>query len=143
MDKSEQIFASGVSPSGDAWTLGWQSDDHEGPGITWLRVTSPDGRTHKGGYGSPSISSHSPVSIYSGSADHLPNGAILRVASDATGLEVTTSDGVTQSLDLVQHPAHEGALVAALVYPRETSIRSVRVVDPGSGRDVPIAGAQV
>lgn len=99
--------------------------------------------THKGGYGSPSISAHSPVSVYTGSADHVPNGAILRVASGATSLEATTSDGVARSLELVPHPAHENALVAALVYPRGTSIRSVRVVDPWSARDVPITGAQV
>jgi hypothetical protein len=136
MDRSEQVFARGVSPSGDAWILGWQADKHAG--ITWLRVTTPAGRTHKGGYGSPSISPHSPVSMYTGSADHVPNGAILRVASGATSLEFTTSDGITQTLDLHPHPAHEGARVAALVYPRGTNIVSVRVVDPRSAHDVSV-----
>ena len=141
MNSSEQIFAEGVSPDGDVWKLGWQA---EGPfGITWLRVTTPAGHTHKGGYGSPSLHPDSPMSMYSGSADDVPNGAILRVATGATGLEVTTSDGRTQTLDLVQHPAHEGALVAALVYPRGTSIMSVRVVHPLGGQDVPINQAQV
>ncbi|WP_343991370.1 hypothetical protein, partial [Terrabacter terrae] len=87
MDRDEQVFAEGVSPSGDTWRLGWQPDDHSG--ITWLRITTPDGNTHKGGYGSPSISSHTPVSIYTGSADHVPNGAIIRVPTGATALEVT------------------------------------------------------
>jgi hypothetical protein len=140
---NEQVFARGVSASGDSWSLGWQSDELPGPGVTWLRITTPEGHTHKGGYGSPSIAAHSPVSVYTGSADHVPNGAILRVATGATSLEVTTSDGVTRSLELVPHPAHENALVAVLVYPPETTIRSVRVVDPWSARNVPITGAQV
>jgi len=137
MDRDEQIFAEGVSPGGDAWRLGWQPDDHNG--ITWLRITTPDGHTHKGGYGSPSISSHTPVSIYTGSADQVPNGAIIRVPTGATGLEVTTSDGRTQTVNLVQHPAHEGALVGAFLYPHGTDIGSVRVIDQGGRHDVPIS----
>lgn len=141
MDSMEQIFAEGVSSSGEAWTLGWQGGDDQG--VTWLRVATSDGHTHKGGYGSPSISSDSPVSMYSGSADHVPNGAILRVASGTTSLEVTTSDGVTQVPDLVGHPAHKGALVAALVYPRGTRVRSVTVVSQAGRHEVPITQPQV
>lgn len=141
MDSSEQVFAEGITPGGDSWTLGWQPEGQWG--ITWLRVTTPDGHTHKGGYGSPSISTDSPVSMYSGSADDVPNGAILRVGAGATGLQVTTSDGVTQTLQLVPHPAHEGAIVAALVYPRGTHIMSVHVDHPSNGRDVPITHPQV
>src|SRR6476660_2923090 len=115
MDTREQIFAPGVSTHGDAWTPGWQPDD--GWGITWLRVTTPDGHSHKGGYGSPSISPDSEVSVYTSSRDGVPNGAILRVGEGATALHVTTSDGLTQPVNLVPHPAHEGALVAAVVYP--------------------------
>lgn len=141
MDRTEQIFAAGTSPSGDAWSLGWDGDEHEG--VTWLRVTTPDGHTHKGGYGSPSISSKSPVSMYSGSADNVPKGAILRVASGVTALEATTSDGITQTLELVEHPVHKGALVAAVVYPQGTSVTSVSVVDRAGHRELPITQAQV
>lgn len=136
MDRNEQIFAEGVSPTGDTWRLGWQPDEHDG--ITWLRITTPDGYTHKGGYGSPSISAHSAVSIYTGTADHVPNGAILRLRDGATDLEVTTSDGCIQTVDLVQHPAHAGALVGALIHPHGTTIASVRVTDRRGRHDVPI-----
>jgi hypothetical protein len=135
MDRDEQIFAEGVSPSGETWRLGWQPDDHDG--ITWLRVTSPDGHTHKGGYGSPSLSPHSPVSIYIGSADNVPNGAIIRVPSGATGLEVTTSDGRIQTVTLVQHPVHQ-ALVGACIYPRGTAVTAIRVTNQTGRHDVPI-----
>jgi len=141
MDSNEQIFASGVSLGGDTWRLGWEGDDQEG--ITWLGITTPGGHTHKGGYGSLSLSTDSAVSVYSGSADHVPNGAILRVRSEATALEVSTSDGVTQVLDLVEHPAHEGASVAALIYPRGTKITSVLLVDEAGRRTVRITQPQV
>lgn len=137
----EQVFAEGIAPSGDAWILSWTGDDREG--VTWLRVTTPDGHTHKGGYGSASIHPNSPLSMYTGSADNVPNGGILRVATGALGLVVTTSDGLTQALDLVPHPAHEGALVAALVYAPGTSIVSIRVVDADGGREVSITQPQV
>lgn len=140
MDSNEQIFASGVSSSGATWRLSWEGVELKG--FTWLAITTPDGHTHKGGYGEFSLSG-SAVSVYSGSADHVPNGAILRVSSDAIALEASTSDGVTQVLDLVEHPAHQGASVAALIYPPGTSITSVLLSDEAGQRTVPITQRQV
>lgn len=141
MDSNEQIFASGVSSSGDTWKLSWEGDELKG--ITWLGITTPDGHTHKGGYGEFSLASGSAVCLYSGSADHVPNGAVLRVSSEATALEASTSDGVAQVLDLVEHPAHQGASVAALIYPRGTKITSVLLVDEAGQRTVQITRPQV
>ena len=58
-------------------------------------------------------------------------------------LEVTTSDGVTQVVDLLKHPAHKGASVAAVIYPCSTSINSVLLVDDAGQRTVPIDRPQV
>ncbi len=144
MDSTAQIFGEGVSPNHATWTLGWESDDLDDPrGITWLRVTTSDGHTHKGGYGDASLYADDPVSVYSGGADHVPNGAILRVRSDTLSLEVTTSDGVIQRLDLLEHPAHEGASVAVLIYPRGTRITSMLLVDHSGPRTVPMTRPQV
>ena len=140
MDSNEQIFASGVSSSGATWKLSWEGDDPKG--ITWLAITTPDGHTHKGGYGEFSLLSGSDVCLYSGSADHVPNGAILRVSSNAIALEALTSDGVIQVLDLVEHPAHQGASVAALIYPPGTRITSVLLSDEAGQRTVPITQRQ-
>lgn len=81
--------------------------------------------------------------MYSGSADHVPNGAILRVSSEAVALEVTTPDGITHVVDLLKHPAHKGASVAAVIYPRGTSITSVLLVDEAGQRTVPIDQPQI
>lgn len=34
---------------------GWVQEADEQEGITWLRITTPDGHTHKGGYGNFSL----------------------------------------------------------------------------------------
>lgn len=68
------------------------------------------------------------MSVCSGRADHVPNGAILRVRRDPLSLEVTTSDGVTQRVDLLEHPAHKGASVAGVIYPRGTRMSSMLLV---------------
>lgn len=141
VDSEEQVFAEGISADGSAGPLSWQPDGQGG--VTWLRVTTTDGHTHMGGYGDSSVSADAEVSIYTGSADDVPNGVITRVRAGTTGLAVTTSDDHTQTLGLVAHAAHEGALVAALVYPRGTHIRSVRVERPSGGYDVPMTRPQV
>ncbi len=133
MGKSEQVFAQGES-AGTAWTLGWEGDDTGG--VTWLRLTTPDGSTHKGGYGSESLDPGVPVSLYTGSSDRTPNGAILRVPRDVTAMQVATSDGVIQTVRLVRHPAHQNALVGALVYPQGTQITSMTVADATGPHEV-------
>lgn len=134
MDDSNQVFAQGLSSAGDAWSLGFDGDATDG--VTWLRITASNGKTHKGGYGSPSLASDGPVALYTGSADDVPNGAIIRVATNVREAEVTTSDGVTTRVELVQHPVHADALVGALIYPAETQIADVHL-------DVAITQAQV
>lgn len=58
-----------------------------------------------------------------------PNGAILRVPTDVTAMQVTTSDGVIQTVQIVRHPVHQNALVGALVYPPDTQITTMTVAD--------------
>lgn len=41
---------------------GWVQEADDQGGITWLRITTPDGHTHKGGYGSFSLPADSAVS---------------------------------------------------------------------------------
>lgn len=140
MAKTEQVFARGDS-LGTAWTLGWEGDASKG--VTWLRLTTPDGSTHKGGYGSESLHPGLPVSLYTGSSDRTPNGAILRVPTDVTAMQVTTSDGVIQTVQLVQHPVHQNALVGALVYPPGTQITTMTVADATGPHEVAIRQPQV
>ncbi len=140
MDIAEEVFAQG-EVAGTDWTLGWQGDASQG--VTWLRLTAPDGSTHKGGYGSESLHPGLPVSLYTGSSDRTPNGAILRVPKDVTALQVATSDGVVQTVQLVQHPAHQEALVGALIYPSGAQITSVTVTDAAGPREVATTLPQV
>lgn len=140
MDTVEQVFAQGES-AGAAWALGWEGEAAEG--VTWLRLTTSDGSTHKGGYRSPSLPSGTPVSFYTGSSDRTPNGAVLRVPREVTEAEVSTSDGITQSVQLVPHPAHRNALVGVLVYPAGTKIESVTIADAVGRHDVPMTQPQV
>lgn len=114
--------------------LGFDGDGQDG--VTWLRVTTPDGKTHKGGYGSPSLAHEGPVALFTSSADHVPNSAIIRVATNVREANVITSDGVTTRVELVQHPAHHDALVGAVIYPAEAQIADVQL-------DVAITQAQV
>ncbi len=140
MDTTEQIFATGASAT-TLWVLSWEGAVADG--VTWLRLTTSNGATHKGGYGGPSLDPGSPVSVYTGSSDKTPNGAILRVSSDVTDLRVSTSDGATQSVQLARHPIHKNALVAALVYPHGTRITSMNVSDATGQHEVVMTHPQV
>jgi hypothetical protein len=78
----DQATVSWTRLSGEALILGWQADDHVGIHVDIHMGAGhhPRWRHHKGGYGSPCGCPQSPVSMYIGGADHVPNGAIRRVA---------------------------------------------------------------
>lgn len=141
MGHDEGVFSTGMTSDGVAWSLGF--DGEERTGVTWLCVTTPDGHRHTGGYGGGSLRPGVSVSMYSGVADGTPKGAVLRVASDVTRLEVIASDGATVPVRLVEHPVHRGALVGAVIYPREAVVTSFRLVDASGSRQVPVTGSQV
>jgi hypothetical protein len=53
----------------------------------------------------------------------------VRVHRDISRLRVRLSNGREESPDLVPHPTHEDALVAALVYPHDVTIDGVDTID--------------
>ena len=86
------------------------------------------------------LRAYDPVMMDDPSCGH---GAIPRVRSQAVDLEVTTSDGVTQVVDLLKHPAHNGASIAGHDLPAQHQHHigaTGRRGGPGNSADRPVPG---
>ncbi len=120
-------IAEGVARDGSRWELTVESRgaDH----VTWLRVTTSNGHTAKGGYGDSSLQEGRRLAMYTGWDDIGPNRAIIRVSNDVETVRVNLSDGGWQSIDLTPHPIDTNAQVGAFIYPRDLEIRNILLLD--------------
>lgn len=120
-------IAEGVTGDGSRWEL--TAESHGADHVTWLRVTTPDGHTAKGGYGDSSVQEGRRLGLYTGRDDIGPNRAIIRVSNDVATVRVNLSDGGWESLDLTPHPIDTAAQVGAFIYPRALEIRNILLLD--------------
>lgn len=127
-------LSKGRTAEGDEWQLMVQ----DRPGLngpvtsTSIRVVSAAGRISQGGYGERSLAPNQRFDWYGGRDDESgPNHVILRCARDVASVRVRLSDGRLEQPDVVDHPVHEDARVAGLVFPRALDIASVELLDSG------------
>ena len=125
-------LSQGRSAEGDEWQLMVR----DRPGLdgsvtsTSIRVVSAGGRISQGGYGERSLAPDQRFDWYGGRDDESgPNHVILRLARDVASVRVRLSDGRLEQPDLVDHPVHQDARVAGLVFPRALDIVSVELLD--------------
>lgn len=126
------VLSQGCSAEGHEWQLMVR----DRPGLsgpvtsTSIRVVSAGGRISHGWYGERSLGPDQRFDWYAGRDDEGgPNHAILRLARDVASVRVRLSDGRLEQPDLVDHPVHQDARVAGLVFPRALDIASVELLD--------------